>query len=515
MSAKKHIKLSRNLLKLLAQVAQTWFEIGASRFGFQSNDSIKKEWRNPQQTSNGKLDGLRVSAEMKVGNDAIGEIFVTGIDSRENLARLHMDALFLSNFIQLNGDIDLISYELVQNQDQIVSLHQLSKSMRRHLEIEPLLSSLTKSLLNLFKTDYLVTLMSVEGMSPIANQYPTNNLLDVDLIQKFNTLHSIGECQIFNNFDHPNVSNLLFLPLDIRKPIRLSFIFINKLWGDFQTPDLKLAQIIGDQIGAQFEYVQMHQEVLDKTRLEAEANMARTVQMQLLPSKPPEVAGLDIYAQSKPASQVGGDFYIFIPEAALPVFILGDVSGKGMPAALLMTMLRAGFKNAARNADLSQSLTADILNDINKGMYDDFTLVEMFATGVVATFDSDTNEISYSNAGHSPVIYCPAEGEPHFLEANGPAMGVVELDIAGQSTLKFEPGDLFIICTDGFNEAWNEAGEMFGYDRLLNLVDSLKQCSAAEITAELYKAVDQFSGNRMQDDDQTIIVLKGVHDGTN
>ena len=96
------------------------------------------------------------------------------------------------------------------------------------------------------------------------------------------------------------------------------------------------------------------------------------------------------------------------------------------------------------------------------------------------------------------------------MPANGPAMGVVDMDVAGHDSIKLHPDDLFIICTDGFVEVWNEDGEMYGYDRLLELVSSIRHYSAMEIAIEMYMAIEEFSGTREQDDDQTLIVTKGV-----
>ncbi|MEM7802160.1 MAG: PP2C family protein-serine/threonine phosphatase [Chloroflexota bacterium] len=495
---------------MLAKLADTWLSQGALSFRIIVNGHPIAQWPVDAPPNIGLPS---ISTPLRVPNADIACIEVVGVEGETYLMRLEVDAMFVSSNMQLVQDVNAVSFEFVQNQDQIVTLHELAKTMRRHLDIEPLISSLTNTLLNLFKTEYLVTLMGVSDLSPIATTYPGGRLLDSKLLLELQALHKRQKTDLLNHYDHPKVKNLLFLPLDVHKPIEASFVFINKTHNEFTTEDLKLAQMVGDQIGAQFEHVQLHHEVLAKTRLEAEAQMARTVQMQLLPSKPPTVRGLDIYAQSKPASQVGGDFYVFMPNAELPTFVLGDVSGKGMPAALLMTMLRSAFKSAGRVHKNRNTLTPDILNEINKGMYEDFSSVEMFATGVVAAFDIKNRELMYSNAGHSPVIYCPHNAPPEILPANGPAMGVVDFDIAGLDSVTLNPNDLFIICTDGFNEAWNDDGEMYGYDRLLELISSKRDLSAMEIAIDLYLAIEDFSGSRQQDDDQTLIVIKGTEDG--
>lgn len=522
--------LSKKEKRAIESLGNVWLNSGASCFGFRVNDRIiyqvhsKKLQMLDYQTAE---IGARItpdlteftqekmlSAHVSLHNHQTGTIFVEGLSDSVYQKRLNLDADFLSDSSRMQDDVNALSAELVENQDQLVTLYHLSQSMRRHLEIQPLFSSLIRALQDLFHTDALITLVSSGGLSPIVSAYPNNSILDGKTIRALQDLHQTGESVIVDQTELKNIHNLLFLPLDVKDPFQASFVFANKIAGNFKPADLKLAQVIGGQIGAQFEYVQLHQEVLAKTRLQAEADMARKVQMQLLPTTPPKISGLDLFAQSKPASQVGGDFYLFMPKATLPLFVLGDVSGKGMPAALLMTMLRSSFQNAARVSTQRETLTTDVLNDASRSMYQDFTAVEMFATAIVVAFDPDTRELSYSSAGHSPVVYCPADGEPEILPANGPAMGVVPQDVAGRNSIILNPDDIFIICTDGFNEAWNEKEEMFGYNRLLNLVASLRKFSALEIAVEMYMAIEKFSEGHVQDDDQTLIVIKGITHGS-
>ena len=529
--------LNRKTKGYLESLGDTWLNCGAESFGFRINDRtvycIKSEHHRPGLNMNPQPNGgtsipvghfiknerqvaqsVSISSRVRLGDSQTGALFVDGLDGPFYQKRLDLDASFFGETSQLQKDVDTISTELVEKQDQLVTLYQLSQTMRRHLEIQPLFSSLIVTLQSLFHSEGLFTLVSSGGLSPIVSAYPDNTLLDGNIIRELQAMHLDKESAIFNETNFEKIQNLLFLPLDVKDPFQASFVFVNKLDGRFVTQDLKLAQLIGEQISAQFEYVQLHQELLTKAKLQAEADMAKNVQMQLLPTTPPNIPGLDLFAQSKPASQVGGDFYVFIPDATIPLFVLGDVSGKGMPAALLMTMLRSSFQSAARVSKLQENITTEVLNDANRSMYGDFTSVEMFATAIVAAFDLETRELSYSNAGHSPVIYCPAGGKPEILPANGPAMGVVDMDVAGQDSIILNPDDIFVICTDGFVEVWNEAGEMYGYDRLLDLVSSIRHFSAMEIAIEMYMAIEEFAGPREQDDDQTLIVTKGVDHGS-
>ncbi|MEM9775979.1 MAG: SpoIIE family protein phosphatase, partial [Chloroflexota bacterium] len=468
--------LTKKEKQLLESMGNAWLEAGASRFGFQLQDRVIFELQTEAavgnefasaRSQNGKSNGQNgngshghhesasqqpITAEMTLHALHTGKLFVEGMTGKHHQQRLALDARLVSRATILQTHVQSISAELVEKQDQLISLYQLSQTMRRHLEIQPLFSSLIRTLQTLFHSETVITLVSSGGLSPIVSAYPDNSILNGDIIEMLQDMHAAEKTELINHGVTDRIRNILFLPLQVKEPFHASFVLTNKIGMNFTNSDLSLAQLIGEQVSAQFEYVQLHQELLAKAKLEAEAEMAKNVQMQLLPTKPPEIPGLDLFAQSLPASQVGGDFYVFIPEAVKPLFVLGDVSGKGMPAALLMTMLRSSFRSAARLSKNPNRLTVDVLNDANHSMYADFTSVEMFATGIVVSFDPETRELKYSNAGHSPVIYCPAEGDPEILPANGPAMGVVDMDVAGHDSITLNPDDLFIICTDGFNE---------------------------------------------------------------
>jgi sigma-B regulation protein RsbU (phosphoserine phosphatase) len=247
--------------------------------------------------------------------------------------------------------------------------------------------------------------------------------------------------------------------------------------------------------------------------------LAQRVQLRLLPQEIPRIAGLDVHARSRPALQVGGDFYDFITDGRHFTFTVGDVSGKGMPAALLMAMTRTALRSKSRF--MTKASPAAIMERANVDLYDDFTEVGMFATTFVGQYLAQERRMIYANAGHSPVMYCPAGGPVRLLEADGPALGVLPTSLCETQSLALGPGDLLIVATDGLNEANSPDGELFGYDRLLGLVEALADRPAAEIATGLYAAVEQHGSGQSpepgatfpaahQDDDQTLVVIKGV-----
>ena len=248
-------------------------------------------------------------------------------------------------------------------------------------------------------------------------------------------------------------------------------------------------------------------ELMSQAQLKTEIDMTASIQLQLLEQKLPQIDGLDMYAYSNPAAQVGGDFYDFCFYKNRPlIFAVGDISGKGLPAALIMAMTRVVLRAAARSMTVVDPGT--ILVRMNEDLYDDFTDVGMFATVFVGCYDVETEQLIYANAGHAPAIYCPVDGPAVLLEADVPVVGVVPLYACGKHSTAFNANDVLLVGTDGLNESINLDGEMFGYERLLHTVKSLAHLSANQIGTELVKIVNQFAEGQSQFDDQTVVVIK-------
>jgi sigma-B regulation protein RsbU (phosphoserine phosphatase) len=268
------------------------------------------------------------------------------------------------------------------------------------------------------------------------------------------------------------------------------------------------AGLISQMISMRIKFENAATELISQSQLKSEIDMAANIQLQLLPQKFPQIAHLDIFARSYPASQVGGDFYDFSSPQSHPfVFAVGDISGKGLPAALFMVMTRTMLHATAHT--LSTTDASTIIAHVNEDLYNDFTEVGMFATVFVGTYDPDTQQLSYANAGHSPVVYCPADGPIVFLEADAPGVGVLPTSLCKNHTLPFHADDILIIGTDGLVECSNFEGEMFGYERMLFAVKSLSNLSSSQIGLELLEIVTQYAEGFSQLDDQTIVVLKG------
>jgi sigma-B regulation protein RsbU (phosphoserine phosphatase) len=264
-------------------------------------------------------------------------------------------------------------------------------------------------------------------------------------------------------------------------------------------------------VGAQIETVLLYRETLERAKLQHEMDLAARVQLALLPRRLPRVAGLDLYAHSRPAMQVGGDFYDLVAQPNRPfLFSVGDVSGKGIAAAFFMSMLRTLIRSVAKSVS---AMTPElVLARSAQDMYDDFNDVGMFATVFVGQYEPAQRRLTYANAGHSPVIYCPAGRPAQLLPADDVPVGILPLDQPQSRSLTLQPGDALVVASDGFSEARDLNGVMFGYDRLLQHVQAQIHAgkTARETTLALFERLSDYGAGCPQDDDQTLVVLKGV-----
>ena len=423
----------------------------------------------------------------------------------------------LARLTEIDGEIEAMTVELIARQDQLVALYDLIQSTRGHLSTEDALCSLLQASTRLIPCRGAFAVLASPVGAPTLVQHPAPMLDDGLLLDLFRQVQDVGQeilCGEGNERMEAaepcinGVRSLLVIPIRIHDTVRAVLGLVDRKEGNFSAPDLKLARAIAAHAAAHIENVLLHQDNLRQAKLETELQMAAGIQARLLPQVMPVVAGLDIAGRSRPAQQVGGDFYDLARRGGQLFVFAGDVSGKGMSAALLMSIAHTVINNAMRfmPAPTAKALMARI----NEDLYDDFTDVGMFATAFVGCFDPSSRAFTYANGGHSPVIYRPAGGSAHLLVADGTAVGVLPLSLCEEQCLLLEPDDLLVIATDGLCEAVDAGGHMFGYDRLLDLVDGLAAAPAALVVATLLDAVERFAVDCPQADDQTLVVLKGV-----
>jgi len=242
-------------------------------------------------------------------------------------------------------------------------------------------------------------------------------------------------------------------------------------------------------------------------RLENEISIAREVQDQLFPRGFPKVEGLEIEAICRAARSVSGDYYDFIQLDPTHVAIaLGDISGKGISAALLMASLQAALRSQLLTPGSEQLSTAELVGRLNKHLVRN-TGEDRFATFLVAVYDMESRKLRYTNAGHLPG-FCLSDGKSMHLDVGGMVLGIVDDYPYLEGVVDVPRDAVFIAYSDGLVEPENAYGEEFGVSRLEAAAQRVRQADPKRIASALMTAAEEWSGTPEQADDMTVIVAK-------
>jgi sigma-B regulation protein RsbU (phosphoserine phosphatase) len=263
------------------------------------------------------------------------------------------------------------------------------------------------------------------------------------------------------------------------------------------------------QAAVAFENAWHFRETLDKKKLERELELAANIQANLFPAELPAVAGYELAVRNRPARQCGGDYYDVLPvqgDAAGTRLLLcvADVSGKGLPAALLMSNMQATLRALlGRFPSL-----ADLAAQANELLYAT-TSAAKYVTAAMLELAPATGVARYVSAGHTDCLLLRASGEVEWLESTGTPLGLLPAGPPyGERRLDLAPGDCLALFSDGVTEAQNGADEEFGEERLADIVRASADAPAGAIVGRIFEAIDAFAGSAPQFDDITLLVLK-------
>jgi len=246
----------------------------------------------------------------------------------------------------------------------------------------------------------------------------------------------------------------------------------------------------------------------EKQRIESELSIAAEIQRNLLPTEFPTSSGsenLDVFAMMEPARHVGGDFYDFFPVGdRLFYFSIGDVCGKGIPAALLMARTKSLLESiVGENTDPAHLLAR--VNDRLAERNDQCVFVTLF----LGILDLSNGELVYGNAGHEAPIFFRQDDEAAVLDQpHGPALGLFPGEQFPTSKITMKPGDVLFTFTDGITEALDKEGSLFSKERLLEEVKHLRRPKVDDLVNGVYRAVKSFARGTDQADDITLLALK-------
>ncbi|HET9098891.1 MAG TPA: SpoIIE family protein phosphatase [Acidobacteriaceae bacterium] len=434
----------------------------------------------------------------------------------------------------LSSWLDRKFFREAYNSEQLLA--ELSHRVRKYSESGPMLEMVLKSLAETLHIQNIAVLLrggnnfqlqqavgiNIDGFSGGGSVQLPMNSATVRNLMRINTpvqlyrenpdgwllLASSSERELLDS-----MSVELLLPLPGREQLMGLMTLGPKRSEEPYTPtDLRLLESVATQTGLALEIGNLARslasEATQRERIHREIEVAREVQERLFPQEFPAIDGVSLAGHCRPQQGVGGDYYdSFLLDDGRMALAIGDVSGKGISAALLMASLRASLRGMTLDAphDL-----ATMMEKVNRLVYE-ASASNRYATFFFATYNMHTRELIYVNAGHNAPFLLRRDGshvQVERLEAGGPVIGLLAFAKYEEQRCVLQPGDLLLAYTDGISEAMTEHEEEWGEDRMLLAAESLPDGTAQQVLQHLFAEADRFTGNAPQFDDMTLLVLK-------
>jgi phosphoserine phosphatase RsbU/P len=274
--------------------------------------------------------------------------------------------------------------------------------------------------------------------------------------------------------------------------------------GTYSSRALALISAFASQAAISLERARLHERSLEGKKLQEQLNIAREIQRSFLPAKAPQIAGYDIAGSNISSGQVGGDYYDFIKIVDSHFGIaIGDVSGKGIPAALIMASFRASLIAEIRNnysiRTICHKVNSLLFESLEPGNY---------VTAVYGVLDARNHIFTFANCGHNQPILMRANGEVEFLKEGGPILGVASDSLYEERALVINRGDVMVLYTDGVTEVFDADGQEFGTERLIELIRKNKNKTAQQLADIIYGECTQFASSSHIFDDLTMVIVK-------
>jgi phosphoserine phosphatase RsbU/P len=305
---------------------------------------------------------------------------------------------------------------------------------------------------------------------------------------------------------HPGTRSEVVAPIKVNERVIGVFNLESNQIDAFSKRELKLLSAFASQAAISVERARLHERTLNAKKLEEQLNIARAIQQSFLPQRDPAIAGYDVTGRNVSSGEVGGDYYDFISIVGNHTgVVIGDVSGKGIPAALIMASFRASLIAEIRNNYSIRTICAKVNSllweSLDPGNY---------VTAVYGVLDSRNHILTFSNCGHNPPVMLRANGTVELMRDGGPVLGVAKDSVYEERALVVQPGDLVVMYTDGVTEVFDEKGQEFGIDRLVQVIKANRTKPAHDIQDVIYKAVMAFCSPDHIFDDLTMVIIKRV-----
>jgi sigma-B regulation protein RsbU (phosphoserine phosphatase) len=272
----------------------------------------------------------------------------------------------------------------------------------------------------------------------------------------------------------------------------------------FSDEDLDILTTFASQAAISIERARLHKYILEQKKIEQQLSIARTIQKTFLPDEVPQIPGYDLWGANIPSGEVGGDYFDFIRIVDYQLGIaVADVSGKGIPAALIMASFRASLIAEIRNNYAIRSICQKVNNLLCESLEP-----ENFVTAIYGVLDTKNSIFTFANCGHNPGLLLRSDGTIEELAEGGLILGVRPGSTYEERPVYIKSGDILCFFTDGISEAENAQGSQFETRRIIDIIKKHKSLSAAEIGGKTIEAVRSFAHNEHSMDDLTLIIIK-------
>jgi sigma-B regulation protein RsbU (phosphoserine phosphatase) len=427
------------------------------------------------------------------------------------LSLANLSATTIENALQLE-EIKQINRQLDERIQELKTLFDIGQGLSSTLDYSKILKLLVYALMGqMLITKYAIILKNESHFSIHENKGFNEDFLETLYSQLHKESQSQAAVVAQNLADETAVTLCAKHGVQVVIPMRhqeklIGYIFLGaKISGQaFSETDLEFLTTLVSQAVISLENARLFEETLEKQRMEEELNVARNIQKKLLPKSIPQIEGYEIYGMNTSSKQVGGDYYDVIPidENRLALAI-GDVSGKGVPASLLM----ANLQSALRVMMVPEVNLAEVVEKLNTLIYNN-TGLDKFITFFIGILNTKKHTLEYVNAGHNNPILCSPQNEMRFLDIGGIILGIMPGYSYNTGSISLKKGDFILTYTDGVNEAINPGEEEFGEERLYELVKSHTKQPVKQIVENVWQAIDKFAAGYPQADDVTMLAVR-------
>jgi sigma-B regulation protein RsbU (phosphoserine phosphatase) len=411
-------------------------------------------------------------------------------------------------FDQLNQ----VNRELDHKIQELNTVFEIGKELNQIFEPQDILKQLSYSLMGqMLVNQFFVALMENNKLQIVFKKGSRFN--EASLAQCIESCENLPEMlgpvlitdlERFSKIAETGVQ--VIVPMHIQNSVK-GFIFLGEKLdkSSYQAHNLEFLATLSNMAMIALENARLIIETIEKKRMEEELNLARSIQQRLLPDQMPVIQGYDVDGYNMPSRQVGGDYFDIIPLSDSEyIFTIADVSGKGIPAAIIMSNLQAALHTLVSEQYPLNEVTAKLNNLIFKN-----TTIEKFITFFIMKLNIMSGDFEYVNAGHNAPIHFSSADAVENLDKGGIILGIMA-NMSYETGLGImNPGDCLTLFTDGLTEAMDDEGVEFEEKRVIDFFgSSFKELSAAELNKKMYQVVFDFGGDPTRSDDFTILTIK-------